>query len=529
MSEELQSAFDTDFEAGQDNVQVFGLDLHNPVFFISSLLVVVFVIGTLVFPDQALSTLNGAKAFAINHFDWLFMLGGNIFVLFCLAMIVLPMGRIRLGGDDAKPAFSRASWLAMLFAAGMGIGLMFWSVAEPVAYFTGWYGTPLNVEAGTPEAMRLAMGATMYHWGFHPWAIYGVVALALAYFAFNHDMPLTMRSAFYPLLGERCWGWPGHVVDTLAVLATIFGLATSLGLGAQQAASGLGFLFDVSSGLNTQIAIIFGVTTVALLSVLRGIDGGVKLLSNINMALALLLLVFVIAAGAGLGIFAQAASTATSYLSNLVPLSGWAGREDDTFLHGWTVFYWAWWVSWSPFVGMFIARISRGRTIREFMIAVLLVPTAVTVIWMSAFGGAALEQVQGGVGELAGGIGDVSLALFQMLEQLPWAGITSFMAIILVLVFFVTSSDSGSLVIDSITAGGKVDAPVAQRVFWAVMEGMIAGALLYGGGKQALDALQAGAISTGLPFTVLLLVMCVSLYRGLRLDVRHRMAAASNN
>ena len=528
MTEQDKPTFDTDFEAGQDNVQVLGLDLHNPVFFVSSLLVVVFVVGTIMFPEQAFAWLSSVKNFAINNFDWLFMMSGNVFVLFCVAMIVLPMGKIRLGGDDAVPEFSRPSWFAMLFAAGMGIGLMFWSVAEPVAYFTGWYGTPLNVEAGSSEAAHLAMGATMYHWGFHPWAIYGVVALALAYFAFNHDMPLTVRSAFYPLLGERCWGWPGHVIDTLAVLATIFGLATSLGLGAQQAASGLGFLFDISPGLNTQIGIIVGVTAVALVSVLRGIDGGVKLLSNINMGLALLLLSFVIIAGAGFGIFAQVFATAGDYLSNLLPLSAWAGREDDTFLHGWTVFYWAWWVSWSPFVGMFIARISKGRTIREFMIAVLLVPTAVTVVWMSAFGGAALEQVQGGVGELAGGINEVSLALFQMLENLPWAAFTSLLAIILVLVFFVTSSDSGSLVIDSITAGGKVDAPVAQRVFWAVMEGMIAGALLFGGGKQALDALQAGAISTGLPFTVLLLVMCISLYRGLRMDVRQRMAQSGS-
>lgn len=528
MTDQANTTFETDFEAGQDNVQVLGLDLHNPVFFMSSLLVLVFVIGTIMFPASALEMLSGAKNFAINNFDWLFMMGGNVFVLFCLAMIVLPMGKIRLGGDDAVPEFSRPSWFAMLFAAGMGIGLMFWSVAEPVAYFTGWYGTPLNVEANSPEAMRLAMGATMYHWGFHPWAIYGVVALALAYFAFNHDMPLTIRSAFYPLLGERCWGWAGHIIDTLAVLATIFGLATSLGLGAQQAASGLSFLFDMSPGLNTQIGIIVGVTAVALVSVVRGIDGGVKLLSNINMGLALLLLVFVIVAGAGLGIFTQVFSTTGDYLSNLLPLSAWSGREDETFLHGWTVFYWAWWVSWSPFVGMFIARISKGRTIREFMIAVLLVPTAVTIIWMSAFGGAALEQVQGGVGALAGGISEVSLSLFQMLENLPWAGITSLMAILLVLVFFVTSSDSGSLVIDSITAGGKVDSPVAQRVFWAVMEGMIAGALLYGGGKKALDALQAGAISTGLPFTVLLLVMCVSLYRGLRLDMRQRLANSAS-
>ena len=521
----MPEVYDTDYEVGQDNVQVLGLDLHNPVFFISGLLVVLFVMGTIMFPEPAFKLLSGAKAWAIDYFDWLFMVGGNIFVLFCLAMIALPVGRIRLGGSKAKPEFSTLSWFAMLFAAGMGIGLMFWSVAEPVAYYTGWYGTPLGVEANSEAAKSAAMGATMYHWGFHPWAIYGVVALALAFFSFNQGLPLTIRSAFYPLLGDRVWGWPGHLIDTLAVLATIFGLATSLGLGAKQAASGLSFLFDVSPGLNTQIGIIIGVTAVAVMSVLRGLDGGVKVLSNINMGLALVLLLFVTIVGAGLAIVPQILSTTGAYLRDILPLSNWIGRDDEDFYHGWTVFYWAWWISWSPFVGMFIARISKGRTVREFMIAVLLVPTAVTILWMSAFGATAIEQSAAGVGALAGGISDVSLSLFQMLETLPWSLITSTIAIVLVLVFFVTSSDSGSLVIDSITAGGKLDAPVAQRVFWAVMEGLIAGALLFGGGKQALDALQAGAISTGLPFTALLLVMCLSLYRGLHKESLAHQAA----
>ena len=517
-------SYDTEFEAGQDNVRIFGLDLHNPVFFISTLLVVLFVVGSIMFPERANGMLGAAKTWSIENFDWLFMLSGNLFVLFCLGLAISPAGRIRLGGDDARPDFSLLSWFAMLFAAGMGIGLMFWSVAEPVAYYTDWFGTPLNVAAGTPEAASAGLGATMYHWGLHPWAIYAVVGLALAYFAYNHDMPLTIRSAFYPLLGERCWGWPGHIIDTLAVLATIFGLATSLGLGAKQAAGGLEYLFDLPNTLNVQIGIIVGVTSVAVISVVRGLDGGVKVLSNINMLLALLLFLFVAVVGAGPGMFGQVASTAGAYVRDLIPLSNWVGREDETWFHGWTVFYWAWWVSWSPFVGMFIARISRGRTVRQFITAVLLVPTAVTVLWMSAFGGTAIEQARNGVGELANGIGDVSLALFQMLDNLPWSALTSFVAIVLVLVFFVTSSDSGSLVIDSITAGGKLDAPVGQRVFWAVMEGAIAAVLLYGGGSQALDALQAGAISTGLPFTALLLVMCVSILVGLRRDLKARAA-----
>ncbi|MDR5875771.1 BCCT family transporter [Halomonas sp. CUBES01] len=505
---------------GQDNTQIMGLDFHNPVFPLSALAILAFILYALIYPDAANSHLGFAKNWSIEHFDWLFMIAGNIFVVFCLVLICLPLGRIRLGGKDAKPEYSLASWFAMLFAAGMGIGLMFWSVAEPVAYYTDWYGTPLNTPAGTPEGASAAMGATMFHWGLHPWAIYGVVALSLAFFAYNKGMPLTLRSAFYPILGERTRGWAGHIIDIFAVLATIFGLATSLGFGATQAAGGLAYLFGIPNTIGTQLAIIVAVTVIALFSVWRGIDGGVKLFSNINMVIAALLLLFVVIAGPTLMIVTGFGTTALDYVGHLLPLSNWIGREDDTWYHGWTIFYWAWWISWSPFVGMFIARVSRGRTVREFLIAVLLVPTVVTLVWMSAFGGTALFQASNGVGELANGIGDVSLAMFHMLEQLPLTGITSTLAIILVLVFFITSSDSGSLVIDNITAGGKTDAPKGQRVFWAALEGVIAGVLLYGGGNTALSALQAGAVATGLPFTLVLLVMCFSLYMGLHKEWR---------
>jgi betaine/carnitine transporter, BCCT family len=508
--------YDTDYEIGQDNVNVFGMDIHNPVFMISAVLILGFVILTLIFPAGAKEVLDGAKWWTINNFDWLFMIAGNIFVLFCIALIFLPVGKIKLGGKDAKPEFSRTSWFAMLFAAGMGIGLMFWSVAEPVAYYTAWYKTPLGVAANTPEAASAAMGATMYHWGLHPWAIYGIVGLSLAFFAYNKNLPLTVRSVFYPLLGDKIWGWPGHLIDLLAVFATIFGLATSLGLGAQQASGGLHFLFGIDAGTSTQIGIIVFVTSIAIFSVVRGLDGGVKLLSNLNMIIALALLVFVIIAGSTLNIFGGIFTTAKDYVTHIIPLSNWIGREDTDWFHGWTVFYWAWWISWSPFVGMFIARISKGRSVREFMGAVLIIPTIITIVWMSTFGGSALEQVTSEVGQLTNGISDVSLAMFQMLENLPLASITSFLAIVLVLVFFITSSDSGSLVIDSITAGGKIDAPVPQRIFWASLEGLIAGALLFVGGKEALQALQAGAITTGLPFAIVLLIMCVSLYKGLR-------------
>ncbi|EHZ2747289.1 BCCT family transporter [Vibrio parahaemolyticus] len=509
----------TDYTVGQDNVQKWGFDVHNPVFGISAGFIALFLVAALVLDAHTAKTaLDGLKWKIIGSFDWLFIIAGNIFVIFCLALIVSPLGKIRLGGKDAVADYSFMSWLAMLFAAGMGIGLMFWSVAEPVAYFTGWYETPLGVEANSPEAARLALGATMFHWGLHPWAIYGVVALSLAFFTYNKGLPLSMRSIFYPLLGDRAWGWAGHIVDILAVLATLFGLATSLGLGAQQAASGIHHVFGVEPGLGLQIVVITVVTLLAVVSVVRGIDGGVKVISNINMVVAFLLLILVglIGWAASLG---SIPTTLMAYVENIIPLSNPFGRTDEAWFQGWTVFYWAWWISWSPFVGMFIARVSRGRTVREFITAVLIVPMVVTVVWMSVFGGLAIDQVVNKVGELgANGLTDVSLAMFQMFDVLPFGNILSIIAVVLVLVFFITSSDSGSLVIDSITAGGKVDAPVLQRVFWAFMEGAIAVALLWIGGSEAVQALQAGAISTALPFTFILLAMCVSLLMGMKTE-----------
>ena len=513
--EELEEDYQTEYELGQDNVNWFGLDLHNPVFVLSAVLIALFVLLSLSFPDQSNTILSSIRAWTGETFDWLFLSAGNFFVLFCIALILLPVGSIRLGGEDARPDFSVLSWFAMLFAAGMGIGLMFWSVAEPVGYFTDWFGTPLNVEAGSAESRSAALGATLYHWGLHPWAIYGVVALSLAFCCYNKGLPLTIRSCFYPLLGERVWGWPGDAIDILAVLATMFGLATSLGLGAQQAASGLDFLFGIPSGLPSQLVVITCVTLIALISVLRGIEGGVKVLSSMNMLLALMLLLFVIFAGGVMSFTDDLRTTIGGYAQYLLPLSNPIGRQDLVFFHSWTVFFWAWWISWSPFVGMFIARVSYGRTVREFLFAVLIVPVLVSTLWMSSFGGSGIEQVRDGVGALADGIDDSSLALFQMLQELPMTEISSFLAIVLVLVFFITSSDSGSLVIDAITSGGKTDAPKSQRVFWVITQGGIAAVLLAVGGATALNALQAGAVSAGLPFAVVLVLMCLSLIKGL--------------
>ncbi|WP_292744490.1 BCCT family transporter, partial [Methylophaga sp. UBA3595] len=436
---------------------------------------------------------------------------------------------IRIGGVEAKPDFSRLSWFSMLFAAGMGIGLVFYGVSEPLSHYNSAFGgtsvgtdglrtdwAPLGGAAGDPEAARkLGMAATIFHWGLHPWAIYAIVALSLAIFSFNKGLPLTVRSIFYPILGERIWGWPGHLIDILAVFATLFGLATSLGLGAQQAASGLDHLFGVGDGNVVLVLLIAAITAIAIVSILAGVDKGVKRLSEINMVLAFVLLMFVVFVGPTLLIFSNFFSNLSSYLTELPALSNPFGREDANFSQGWTTFYWAWWISWSPFVGMFIARVSRGRTVRDFLISVMLIPSLVSVFWMTAFGTNAITQLQSGFDGVVSA--DLPLKLFVMLEQLPLTEITSFIGIILVIVFFITSSDSGSLVIDTITAGGKIDAPKPQRVFWGVIEGAIAVALLLGGG---LAALQAASISAGLPFTIVLLVGCYAIVRGLMTEPR---------
>ena len=520
-SEDKYSIENTDYTIGQDNVQKWGFDVHNPVFGISAALIVIFLLVVLISDTAtAKATLDGLKWNIIGTFDSFFIWSANILLLFFIALFISPFGKIRLGGENAETEHSLLSWVAMLFAAGIGIGLMFWGTAEPVAYYTGWYETPLGVEAKTPEAAELAMAATMYHWGFHAWAIYGIVALSLAFFAYNKGLPLSIRSVFYPLLGDRTWGWAGHLVDILAVLATLFGLATSLGLGAQQAAGGINHVFGVEGGIGLQVLVIVFVTALAIVSVVRGLEGGVKVLSNVNMLMALAFLLFVAAVGFGPAM-ANIPVTFGAYLENIIPLSNPHGREDEAWLQGWSVFYWAWWVSWSPFVGMFIARVSKGRTLREFIAGVLIVPTVITAIWMAVFGGIAIDQVANNIGSLgANGITEASMTTFQMIEQLPLANIVSVIGIALVLIFFITSSDSGSLVIDSITAGGKIDAPVPQRIFWATIEGAIAAALLWIGGTEAMQALQAGTISTGLPFTFVLLLMCVSLILGLRTEKR---------
>lgn len=528
VSTDVPHPIETDYDTGQDNITPFGLDIHNPVFLISGLSIVAFVLVTLMFQEGATEFFGWLRPFLTSTFDWFFLAAANIFVLFCIVLMVTPLGRIRLGGNDAVPDYSYMGWFAMLFAAGMGIGLMFFGVSEPMSHFASSMGgtavegglrtdwAPLGAAANDVLGARnLGMAATIFHWALHPWAIYAVVALSLAFFTYNRGLPLTLRSAFYPLLGERVWGWWGHTIDTLAVLATLFGLATSLGFGTEQALAGFNFLFGWSTGNGAKVILIAVITALALISVLRGLDGGVKVLSEINIGLAVLLLLFVILVGPTATIFETIFAGGLAYVKEVVPLSMPFGREDANFSQGWTSFYWAWWISWSPFVGMFIARVSRGRTVREFVFCVIIIPTVVSILWMGAFGGTAIAQV---IADAAAPVktAALELKLFEMLKPLPMASVTSFLGIILVLVFFVTSSDSGSLVIDTITAGGKTEAPVSQRVFWCTFEGVVAATLLLVGGSEALTALQAMAVSTGFPFTIVLLAMCVSLFIGMR-------------
>ena len=526
---------ETDFEVGQDNIDgtlgPLGFDIHNPVFMVSGLTAVAFVLLTMLFPDQAGVVFLAVRDFATTKLDWLFMIIVNIFVIFCIVLIFLPISKVRLGGKEAVPEYSYLAWFAMLFAAGMGIGLLFFGVLEPVYHMnvSGPLGVPLPIaEDGSiiPEnveaARAMGLAATFYHWGLHGWAVYAIMALALALFTYNKGLPFSIRSCFYPLLGDRVWGWPGHIIDILAVFATLFGLATSLGLGAQQANAGFNFAFGLEISTNVQVVIILLVTAVALVSVWRGLDGGVKILSEVNMIVAVLFFLFVLFVGPTLVGLDGFWTGLVAYTQEIIPLSNPFGRDDDAYREGWTAFYWAWWVSWAPFVGMFIARVSRGRTVREFIICVLLIPSLIIFIWMGVFGGLAIEQILTNPETSlvkANVIDSYSpeLSLFGMLNELPFTKVASTIAILLALVFFVTSSDSGSLVVDTITAGGKIDAPVPQRIFWCIVEGLIAIVLLIGGG---LSALQAGVTATGVPFAILMLVMCYTVYKGLRSEPR---------
>lgn len=486
-------------------------DFHKPVFIPSALIIVLFIGITLYWRNSIESVFNTVQANITSNWGWFLIGCVNLFVLISIFLSFSKYGKIRLGGKNAKPDFSTFSWFAMLFSAGMGIGLLFFGVAEPIMHY---HNPPIGVQ-DTVASARRAMSYTYLHYGLHAWAIYALVALALAFFCFNWKLPLTIRSVFYPLLGERIHGWIGNMIDVVAVFATLFGLATSLGYGVQQVSSGLNYLFEIPDNVWTQVILILSITSIATVSVVLGLDKGVRFLSVINMRLGLIFLIVILFVGPTIFIFDTFIQSVGGYVQNFFSLGTWTeGYQQTNWQHDWTVFYWAWWISWSPFVGMFIARVSKGRTIREFILGVLLVPSLLTFFWFSVFGGSALFLELNGMADIATAVNEnLSTALFVTLDEYPISEITAIIGIVLVISFFVTSSDSGSLVIDSITAGGKLDAPVGQRVFWAVTEGAVAATLLIGGG---LKALQTAAIVTGLPFAFLLLIMIRSLFKGLK-------------
>lgn len=487
------------------------LVINPPVFIITIIMIVALLAVCLIFPNNIGDWLGTAQTAVTSNFGWFFILTVNIILIFAIYLAFSKYGKIRLGGEDAEPEFSKPSWFAMLFSTGMGIGIMFFSIAEPVSHF---YNPPRSVD-GAIEAATQAMDFTSLHWGFHAWAIYAMVGLALAFFGFNRKLPLTFRSLFYPFWGEKIHGWWGHSIDILSALATVFGLSTSLGLGVTQITAGLQYLYGWEISPLMQAAIIIGVIGVATISVFSGLDKGVKLLSNANLYIASGFMLLILILGPTLFIFKGYVQNTGSYISHFVDISTWNDAyQGSGWQNKWTIFYWAWWIAWSPFVGSFIARISKGRTIKEFILGVLIAPSLITLLWMNVFGGSALDTILSGDLTMVTAVKeDISTALFVFLEDFPLTKFLSIVAIILIFSFFITSSDSGSLVVDNITSGSNGDSPVWQRVFWSFAQGFIAIILLWGGG---LDALQTAVIITGLPFAVILVIMCYSLQRGLQ-------------
>ena len=512
-------------------------DVHPPVFWVAAVLAVIFITTTILVGGERMSEVFGSLQTNISDAaGWFFILAANFFMVFILIIGFSRFGSIRLGGSNARPEFSTGAWFSMLFSAGMGIGLIFYSVAEPMIH----YLHPPSASGEGVSAAREAMKYTFLHWGLHAWAIYALVALSLAFFCYNRGLPLSIRSLFHPILGTRVYGTWGDLIDILAVLSTLFGLATSLGIGVQQINSGLGYLFGTKGGLTilgegatimeptklVEILLIAGITAIATISVVSGINKGVKFLSEQNIRIGAILLVFMLIVGPTLFIFDSLTQNLGAYMTGLLQMGFWTeSYQNTTWQNSWTVFYWSWWIAWSPFVGTFIARVSKGRTIKEFVFGVLLVPTLITFVWLSAFGGSAIYLEMFGDGGVAQQANDnVSTALFVLLEQFPLSTFTSALGVLLVASFFVTSSDSGSLVVDSLTSGGKIDAPVGQRIFWANTEGAVAAVLLYGGG---LSALQTAVITTGLPFALILIVMCLSLYKGLEKEYAEEQEKAN--
>jgi len=503
----------------QRNFTGFGLNMNPVVSIASGLFILFFSLYALINLEQINQIFYNLNQYIVTYFDWVFILSSNLFIVVCIGVAISRFGQVKIGGLDSQPEFSNFAWYSMLMSAGMGIGLMFWAVGEPLTHFV--QEPPVF---GGSESTVTAMASTFLHWGLHPWGIYAIMALGLSFFAFNRKLPLSLRSVFYPLLGERIYGVLGDIIDTFAVLATMFGLATSLGMGTLQINSGLDYMLGWGTSVSMQVGIIAVVTLLALMSVMAGIHKGVRLLSEINIKIALVFMLLVFLLGPTLDILRLFLVSIGAYFGNLLEYAFFLSFDDATVWQGdWTIFYLAWWISWSPFVGMFIARISRGRTIREFMVGVLLIPSLISFFWLSVFGGTAMK-----LDNLFGGAlfetvqANYPVALFEMVDLLhipllPGIGRMLLFIIIttLVMSYFITSSDSGSLVVDKLTSGGVINSPKHQRAFWAILEGLLAATLLVIGGEMALFALQTAVITAGLPLAVMLLIMLVSLLKGI--------------
>ncbi|WP_019570147.1 BCCT family transporter [Thioalkalivibrio sp. ALE11] len=498
----------------QTRVRGFGV-ICSPVFIIASIIIVAFVLFGAAFSETAEGLFVQTRDGISRYLGWYYMLVVTIFLIFALYLMFSRYGGVRLGDQFEPPRFSYASWFAMLFSAGMGIGLLFFSIAEPMYH----YMSPPHAEGESSAAAMEAMRYTFFHWGLHAWAIYIIVGLSLAYYAYRHNLPLLIRSSLYPFIGDRIYGPWGHLVDILALFGTMFGVATSLGLGVMQINSGLNFVFGIEETTLNQVVLVAIITLIAVGSVALGVDRGIKRLSNFNIGLSVVLIALLLVLGPTLFILRTLVESTGVYVQNLPAMSLWADTiEDSGWATTWTIFYWGWWISWAPYVGMFIARVSRGRTIREFVTGVLLAPTAAGFVWLSVFGGTAMGFQLEGVADVAGQVSEqMETALFLTIEALPmldWMAIAVMSAATLLIVtFFVTSSDSGSLVIDTLASGDVRNPTVTQRVYWAVAEGIVASVLLVAGG---LGALQAAAISVGLPFSIVMLIMMVGLYRSLQ-------------
>ena len=487
--------------------------VNRPVFIASALLIVGFIVFGSLFGELAGEVFSQLQSFITHRFRWLFIILMNVTVVFSLYIALSRYGDIRLGHQTEHPEYSLLSWFGMLFSAGIGIGLLYWGTAEPLYHFM----SPPMGQAETVEAAKQAMSISFLHWGIHAWALYCVVALSLAYFHYRRGLPLSIRSVLYPLIGQKIYGKWGHVVDTLAVFGTMFGVVTSLGLGAMQINAGLSNVLGIPNNVPVQLCLIAIITAMATLSVMMGLDKGIKRLSDINIVLTVLLLGFMLFFGPTQFIIDSFIENIGNYVSQLIPLGFWSEAYSNTdWQANWTIFYWAWWVSWSPFVGIFVARISRGRTIREFIFGVLFIPMLLLFFWFTTFGGSAVHmELMGNYGLIEAVKADYGSAIFKLIEYYPLTKPLTLVIVVMIMLWFVTSSDSASFVIDMLTAGGDTNPPKIQRLFWALSQGVIAAVLLVAGG---LSALQAVAIIAGFPFAIVVFVMMYCLWRGLTRD-----------